>query len=34
MSSYGPPRNNYGALKVNLKACAKEAKWRVYNNFD
>ena len=31
MSSNGPPRNYSGALEVNLKACAKRTKWRVYN---
>ena len=30
-SSNGPPRNYCGALEVNLKACAKGTKLRVYN---
>ena len=30
MSSHGPPRN-YGALKTNLKTCAKGTKLRVYS---
>ena len=30
MSSYGPPRNYYGALKMNLKTCDKTTKLRVY----
>ena len=33
MSSNGPPRNYYGALKTNLKTCAKGTKLRVYNEF-
>ena len=31
MSSNELPRNYYGALKMNLKTCAKGTKWRVYN---
>ena len=31
MSSNGSPRNYCGALEVNLKACAKRKKWRIYN---
>ena len=30
MSSNGPPRNYCGALKMNLKTCAKGTKLRVY----
>ena len=29
-SSNGPPRSYYGALKMNLKTCAKGTKLRVY----
>ena len=28
MSDNGPPRNHYGALKVNLKTYVKRTKWR------
>ena len=30
-SSNGPPKSYYGALKTNLKTCAKGTKLRVYN---
>ena len=30
MSSNGPPRNYFEALKMNLKTCAKGTKLRVY----
>ena len=31
-SSNGPPRSYYGALKTNLKTCAKGTKLRVYTH--
>ena len=31
MSSDGSSKNYCGALEVNLKTCAKETKWKVYN---
>ena len=31
MSSNGPPRNYFEALKTNLKSCAKGTKLRVYS---
>ena len=34
MSSNGPPRNYFEALKTNLKSCAKGTKLRVYTYID